>query len=86
MSKAITRICLDGKVHGPEHCVTPAQALIMWTMASAYISHDENKIGSIEEGKLADLVLIDTPLLESSVEEIEKTKVLMTMLGGKIVY
>lgn len=86
MSKAITRKCLDGKVHGKEHCVTPAQALIMWTMASAYISHDEEKLGSIIPGKIADLVVIDTPILESTAEQIEKTKVLLTMVNGKIVY
>ena len=86
MSKAITRVCLDGKVHGKEHCVTPSQALIMWTMASAYISHDEEKLGSITPGKIADLVVIDTPLLESTAEQIENTKVLKTFLDGKIVY
>lgn len=86
MSKAITRVCLDGKVHGKEHCVTPSQALIMWTMASAYISHDEEKLGSITPGKIADLVVIDTPLLESTAEQIENPKVLKTFLDGKIVY
>ena len=86
MSKAISRISLDGKIHGKENCVTANQALIMWTMNSAYICHSENKIGSIQKGKLADLVVIDTPILEKSAEEIENTKVLMTILGGKTVY
>lgn len=86
MNKAITRIALDGKVHGAENGVTPAQTLIMWIMASAYISHDENKIGSIETGKMADLVLIDTPILEKTAEEIEKAKVLLTMVNGKTVF
>lgn len=86
MSKAINRLALDGKVHGPENCVTPAQALLMWTMNSAYISHDEEKLGSITVGKLADVVVIDTPILEVNTEEIEQTKVLQTYLGGKLVY
>ena len=86
MSKAISRLALDGKVHGEENRVTAVQALIMWTMNSAYISHDEERIGSIALGKLADLVVIDTPILDVDAERIEKTKVLRTYLGGKLVY
>jgi predicted amidohydrolase YtcJ len=86
MSKAVTRIHLDGKVHGPEHRITPNQALIMWTMNSAYFSNDEDKLGSVEVGKLADLVVIDTPILEATPDEIMGTKVLETYIGGKKVY
>ena len=86
MEKAINRIALDGKVHGPENRISPAQALLMWTMNSAYIAHCEDKLGSIEVGKLADLVVIDRPILEKSAEEIGKTKVLLTILNGKKVY
>lgn len=86
MSKAVSRISADGLVHGPQNCVTPKQALIMWTMNSAYFSFDEEKLGSIEVGKLADLVVIDTPILEVTSEEIMKTKVEMTYLAGKQVY
>ena len=86
MSKAITRIHLDGKVHGEKWRINAKQALIMWTMNSAYFSNDEDKLGSIETGKLADLVVIDTPLLEATPEEIMNTKVLQTYVGGKKVY
>ena len=86
MGKAISRRCLDGKVYGPQYCLTAKQALIMWTMNSAYFTFDENKLGSIEVGKLADLLVIDRPILEIEPEEIEKTKVLKTYLGGKVVY
>jgi len=86
MSKAISRIHLDGKVHGEKWKISARQALIMWTMNSAYFSNDEEKLGSIEVGKLADLVVIDTPLLEATPDEIMKTKVLQTYVGGKEVY
>ena len=86
MGKAISRRCMDGKVHGLQYCLTPKQALIMWTMNSAYFTFDEEKLGSIEVGKLADLLIIDRPILELKPEEIEKTKVLKTYLGGKLVY
>lgn len=86
MSKAINRLSLDGKVHGSAYCVNAKQALLMWTMNSAYFSFDEEKLGSIAVGKLADLVLIDTPVLDATPEEIAETKVLRTYLGGKLVY
>ncbi len=86
MATAIDRVCLDGNVYGEQYRINAKQALIMWTMNSAYISSDEEKLGSIEVGKLADLVLIDTPLLESSADKIRSTKVLKTFLGGKLVY
>lgn len=86
MGKAISRRCMDGKVHGLQYCLTQKQALIMWTMNSAYFTFDEEKLGSIEVGKLADLLIIDRPILELQPEEIEKTKVLKTYLGGKLVY
>ena len=86
MGKAISRRCLDGNVHGKQHCLTPKQALIMWTMNSAYFTFDEDKLGSVESGKIADLVVIDRPILELVPEEIEQTKVLKTYLGGKLVY
>ena len=58
----------------------------MWTMNAAYLTFDEEKLGSIEEGKLADLVVIDTPVLEVSAETVMKTKVLKTFLNGTLVY
>lgn len=86
MCHAICRRGLDGNVHGEEYCLNTKQALIMWTMNSAYFTFDEDKLGSIEVGKLADLLVIDRPILELSPEEIETTKVLKTYLGGKVVY
>ena len=86
MYGAITRLGADGKVYGADQAYTPAQTLIMWTKASAYFSHDEDKMGSVEVGNFADYALIDTPVLEASPEQIRDTRVLKTVLGGKIVY
>lgn len=86
MYAAMTRLAADGKVYLPEEAVTARQALIMWTKNSAYFRHDEDKMGSVEVGNLADYVLIDTPILSASPEEIRATKVLKTILGGDIVY
>lgn len=73
-------------MHGPQYRINAKQALIMWTMNSAYFSFDEDKLGSVEVGKLADLVVIDTPILEASPDEIMNTKVLKTYLAGRLVY
>ena len=86
MYAAVTRLAADGKVYLPEEAVTARQALIMWTKNSAYFRHAEDKMGSIEVGNLADYVLIDTPVLEASPEEIRRTQVLKTFLGGRLVY
>lgn len=86
MSKAVTRIHADGKVHGGNYRISAKQALIMWTMNSAYFSFDEEKLGSIEPGKLADLLIIDQPILEIDPVKIADTKVLKTYLGGRLVY
>ena len=86
MSYAMTRMHLDGKVHGPQHKISARQALLMWTVNSAYITGKEDRLGSIEPGKLADMILVDTPTLEATPEEVMRTKVLRTWLGGKLVY
>lgn len=86
MSKAVTRIHADGKVHGGNYRINAKQALIMWTMNSAYFSFDEEKLGSIETGKLADLLIIDQPILDIDPVKIADTKVLKTYLGGRLVY
>jgi predicted amidohydrolase YtcJ len=46
----------------------------------------EDKIGSLEKGKLADMVIIDTDILESPIDDIKDARVLQTILGGRTVY
>jgi predicted amidohydrolase YtcJ len=86
MYAAITRLGADGNVYLPDEKITPAQALIMWTKSSAWFSHDDEKLGSIDVGYLADYALIDTDILEAEPEAIRDAKVLCTILGGRVVY
>lgn len=86
MYGAISRNTVCGFAHLPQEALTARQALIMWTKNSAYFTHDDDQMGSITVGNLADYVIIDTPLLEASPEEIRRTKVLKTILGGKVVF
>jgi len=70
----------------PEESITPEEALRMFTWNAAYAVRQENKKGSIEEGKLADLVVLDkNPLMVSS-SEIDTIKVVATYHRGTKIY
>lgn len=65
----------------------PVKAAIRaFTINGAYALHCERYFGSLERGKLADLIVIDRNLLQIPPEQIANTKVLLTMLGGKAVF
>lgn len=86
---AVTRRTLDGKNPGgwiPEQRITVAQAVHAYTMGSAFAEHQENVKGSIEPGKLADLVVLSDDIFTIAPEDIEKTKVDLTIFDGTLVY
>jgi predicted amidohydrolase YtcJ len=86
---ALTRQTSDGKPAGgfvPEQRITLEQAIEAYTMGVAYAGKRENTEGSIEPGKLADLIVIDQDLFKTEPRRIDQTKVLMTVVGGKVVY
>jgi predicted amidohydrolase YtcJ len=71
---------------GPEEPPSRAEALRLYTMGSAWFSHDENERGSLEPGKLADLAVISKDYMTAPVEQVGGIESLLTMVGGKIVY
>src|SRR5262245_47004673 len=73
-------------IRGPEETPTRADALRFYTISSAWFSYDEKKRGSLEVGKLADLVVLSKDYLTVPVDQIGGIKSLLTMLGGKIVF
>jgi len=86
---AVTRRTIDGKNPDgwiPEQKISLEEAVKGYTINGAYTEFSEKKKGSMEEGKLADLVVLDQNLFKISVEKILETKVKMTILGGKIIY
>jgi predicted amidohydrolase YtcJ len=66
--------------------ITLAQAIRGYTLDAAYQLRLENDIGSLEPGKLADLVVIDRNLFDIEPYAIHRARVLTTMVGGKVVY
>ncbi|UWZ82758.1 amidohydrolase [Occallatibacter riparius] len=86
---ATTRRTLDGNNPNgwvPEQRITVAQAVHAYTMGSAFAEHQEKVKGSIEPGKLADLVVLSEDIFTIPPEAIEKTKVDMTIFDGRVVY
>mgnify|MGYP001086819791 CR=1 FL=1 len=86
---AVTRQDRAGNPKGgwqPDQCMTREEALKSWTLDGAYAAFEEAKKGSLEPGKLADLVMLSADIMTIPPPEILKTRVKMTLLGGEIVY
>ena len=75
-----------GIVWGPEERVSRQEALWMKTNWAARYSGDERDLGTIEPGKLADLVVLDKDYMAVPEDDISKIQVLQTLIGGKVVY
>jgi hypothetical protein len=82
----ITRKTDKGTVFNPEEAITREQALKMYTINNARASFEEDLKGSIEEGKLADLVVLSDDLLTCAEETIKTIQPLLTVVDGKIVF
>ena len=83
---SVTRLRKSGKVLQPEQRMTLKEAIRACTIVPAYSTFEENLKGSIEVGKLADLVVLGRDILSVPKEEIREIPVLMTMIGGLFVY
>jgi len=83
---AVTRQTMDGSIVGPGERLTVAQALQAYTMGGAYASGEESRKGSIEPGKLADLVVLSGHPLAARPEELREMKAVLTVVGGEVVF
>ena len=81
---SVTRKTKDGTAFYPAQKMTREEALYSYTLANAYASFSEKEKGSIENGKWADLVLLDNDLIHCDEEKIKSTSVNLVMVGGKI--
>lgn len=75
-----------GTIRGPDQRITLAEAIRMYTIEGAWQEHAENIKGSIEEGKLADLCILDRDIMSIEPHGIKDIKNLMTVVGGKVVF
>ena len=69
-----------------DSCLTIKEAIRLYTIDSAYAQWQEDCLGSIEEGKLADLIVLSGDILNTPPGKISELKLEMTMIGGEIVY
>ncbi len=86
---AVTRQTLDGKhPEGwfPEQKISLEEAIRGYTLNGAYAEFSENLKGSVEKGKLADLVVLSRNIFKIQPDEIQKTEVKMTIFNGKVIY
>jgi predicted amidohydrolase YtcJ len=82
----VTRDTISGGVLGADQRITRREALQLLTINNAYLTFDEHTKGSIEVGKVADLVVLPEDILACPEKHIEQMHVDMTMVGGRVVY
>ena len=83
---AVTRKTERGDVHQPNEALTREQALRLYTISNAYLHHEEDVKGSLEVGKYGDLILVDRDPLTCPADDLRDTKVLLTVVAGRVVY
>jgi hypothetical protein len=83
---AVSRKTIQGSVIHPEQRLTRQEALKMYTIWPAYLQFNEKDRGSIEVGKLADMVVIDRDYLTCPENEIKDIEPTVTILNGRIAY
>jgi predicted amidohydrolase YtcJ len=74
------------QIRGPEESPSREQALRIYTLGSAWFSFDEGKLGSIEPGKLADLIVLSDDYFSVSEDQIKDLSSVLTIVGGRPVY
>jgi predicted amidohydrolase YtcJ len=75
-----------GKVYTPEQRVSVRQAVDAYTQGSAYAAFEDTEIGTLEAGKFADLAVLSQDIFSVPPKSVGKTRVVLTMVGGRVVY
>jgi predicted amidohydrolase YtcJ len=83
---AVTRKGESGKVYGPGEAVSMKDAIIMYTRRGAFLTREEKIKGSLEAGKLADVIVLPEDLLTITPDKVLHLKVDMTIVGGRVLY
>jgi predicted amidohydrolase YtcJ len=86
---AVTRLDPNGLTDvplGQNEEISLAQAIENYTLNSAYVNFLDHRVGSVEVGKQADLVILDRNLFAIPTSEINEAKVIATLFEGRLVY
>ena len=75
-----------GKLQGDKNLLDRAEALRLYTAGGAWIASEEDKKGTLEAGKLADLVILSGDYFSMPVDEVKDLESVLTMVGGRVVY
>jgi predicted amidohydrolase YtcJ len=77
---------VTGAIYVPEERIGVVDAVRAYTQGSAFAAFSDSQVGTLEVGKLADLAVLSQDIFSVPLESIGKTRVVTTMVGGKIVY
>lgn len=86
MHSALTRKTARGRVLGADECLSREETLRAFTLNGAILAGEERDKGSLEPGKLSDFAVLDRDIMVVPDDEVRKTTVRMTVLGGKAVH
>ncbi|MGC1388836.1 MAG: amidohydrolase family protein [Steroidobacteraceae bacterium] len=75
-----------GALYVPEERISVEDAIRAFTQGSAYAAFADSRVGTLEVGKLADLAVLSQDVFSVSPLDIGKTRVTMTLVGGKVVF
>ena len=79
-------VAQPGKIYFPEERITMTEAVDAYTRGAAYASFYDERVGSLRPGKLADLAVLSQDIFAVPPAEVGKTRVVLTMVGGQVVY
>jgi predicted amidohydrolase YtcJ len=85
-SAVVRKDLATGEVIAAEERLTILEALRLYTLNGAYVGFEENEKGSLEVGKLADLLVVDRDVLSVPSDQLKDVQVLETYVGGKLIY
>jgi predicted amidohydrolase YtcJ len=83
---AVLRRTSSGADIGKEEALSVREAIGLYTSEAGYFSFDEDNVGTIEPGKCADFVVLDRDITSIPADQIADAQVLMTIVGGRVVY
>lgn len=86
IATCVNRVSSTGRQYGPEQRIPVNEALRAHTINAAYQNGQEQDLGSLESGKLADMIVIDADPLSCDPADLQNIKVLETIIGGRTVY